>query len=49
MILRLEMKLLFMFYGRKNMIYHQKNLKHTKNNTFNNVFAIEFFLNIVPY
>ena len=37
MILRLEMVLSVMFYERKNMIFHRKNLKLAKNNTFHNV------------
>ena len=48
MILRLEMILSVVSYERKNII-HEKNLKLTKNNTFNNVFVIEFFLTIASY
>ena len=36
MILRLEMILLVVFYERKNVIFYEKYLKVTKNNTFNN-------------
>ena len=36
MILRLEMILSVMSYGRKNIIFYEQNLKLTENNTFNN-------------
>ena len=32
-------------YGRKNIIFYEKNAKLTKSTTFNSVFIIEFFLN----
>ena len=32
-------------YERKNILFYKKNIKLTKNNTFN-VFAIEFFFDI---
>ena len=44
MILILEI-LSVVSYDRKNIIFQEKNLKLTKNNTFN-FFVIEFFLNI---
>ena len=45
MILRLEMILSVVFYERINIIFYEKNLKLTKNNTFNNVFCNT----ILPY
>ena len=36
MILKLEMTLSVVSYVRKNIISHEKNLKLTKNNNFNN-------------
>ena len=36
MILRLKMILSIMSHERKNMIFYEKNLKLSKNNTFNN-------------
>ena len=35
MLLRLEIILSVMSYERKNIIFHEKNLKVTKNNTIN--------------
>ena len=39
MILKVEIILLAVFYERKNIILYVKNLKLTKNNTFNNAFC----------
>ena len=36
-------------FERKNIIFYKKNFKHTKNNTINNTFVIEFFLTISSY
>ena len=36
MILKLEMILSVVFYGRKTIIFYEKNLKLTENYTFNN-------------
>ena len=43
MILGVQMILLVVFYGRKNMSFCEENLKLTKNNTFNNVFCSGIF------
>ena len=42
MISRLEIILSVVSYARKNIILYEKNLKLAKNDTFNNVFFIEF-------
>ena len=34
---------------RKNIIFYGKNVKLTENNTFDNVFVIEFFLTVASY
>ena len=49
MILRLEIILPVMSYERKNIIFYEKNLKLTKNKTFNNVLFIRIFLTIASY
>ena len=49
MILSPEIISSIVSYERENIIFHGKNLRLTKNNTFNNVFAIEFFLTITPH
>ena len=36
--LRLKIKLSAISHERKNIIFHEKNFKLTKNNTFDNVF-----------
>ena len=40
MILRLETVLSIAFYERKNIIFYVKDVKLTKNNTFNHVFSV---------
>ena len=50
MIIRLEIILSVVFYGRKKITFYEKNLKLMKNNTLNNIFfVIEFFRTIAPY
>ena len=46
MNLRLETILSDVSHERKNFFFWEKNLKLEKNNTFDNVFTIEFFLTI---
>ena len=36
-------------YEVKNIIFYEKNLKRTTNNTFNSVFVISFFFTIASY
>ena len=43
MVLRFEMILSVVFYKRENIIFYEKHLKLTKNNTFNNVFCNKIF------
>ena len=38
-----------MSYERKNIIFYDENLKLTRNNTFYNVFVIEFFFVVAYY
>ena len=38
-----------MYYERKNIIFNEQNLKLTKNNTFKNVFMVEFLFTIAFY
>ena len=47
MILKVEIILSIISYERKYIIFYEKNLKLTKNSTFNNVFLIEFFPTVV--
>ena len=42
--LRLKIKLSAISHERKNIIFHEKNFKLTKNNTFDNVFRNWIFL-----
>ena len=44
-MLKFEMIFSIMSYERKNIIFYEKNLKATKNNTFINV----FYNRILPY
>ena len=48
MILRLQKLLSDVSYARKNLIFHEENLKLTKNNTFNNVLSynMAYFISI---
>ena len=46
MISRIEMISSVVSYEGDNIILHDKNVKVTKNNTFNNVFCNRFFLTI---
>ena len=41
MILRFEIILSIVSYERKNIIFYERNLKHTKNNAFNTVSNIQ--------
>ena len=39
-----EIILSVVFYERKNIIFYERNLKFTKNNTFNNIICDTIFL-----
>ena len=46
MILRLEMILSVVSYEKKNIIFYEKNLKPTTNNTFNDLLKFNHFKKI---